>query len=376
MKTHSRQFLASLLAAAMGCGAAMAADTAYPDILNSTPTMSQKISSGQYQPGDEVPFVEGQSAPAAPQGWSWCLEKRPAVLETVKQRVQVREASWYYESVPPRYEMRSEQVMVEPEQKQAVLVSPARYVDKTEQRMMQPASVDYRTVPAEYATVTEEVVVAPERREQVFQQARYEEYTERVMVQPERVVREEVPGCDKDGSKIECYSTRTIPAEYATITKKRLVEPGRTSEKIIPAQKQTMQVRKVVRPARVEEVKIPAKYETFTTKVLAEPAKYRYETIPAKYRTVQKQVMVEPEGKRRVQIPAKYDDVTSVKVVKPERLVWVLKRSQQLACDVPAPAPEPIPAPRPAVRRSCSRNPFASNRSRVETVETITKNGR
>lgn len=371
MKIDYRCLGLSMAVAMLGCGAVLAADTEYPDILNSTPTMSQKVSSGQYQPGDEIPFVEGQSAPAAPKGWAWCLQKRPAVVETVKQRVQVREASWYYETVPPRYETRTEQVMVEPEQKQAVLVAPARYVDKTEQRMVQPASVDYRTVPAEYATVTEEVVVAPERREQVFQQARYEEYTERVMVHPERVVREEVPGCDKDGSKIECYSTRTIPAEYATITKKRLVEPGRTTEKIIPAQKSTMQVRKVVRPARVEEVKIPAKYETFTTKVLAEPAKYRYETIPAKYRTVEKQVMVEPEGKRRVQIPAKYDDVTSVKVVKPERLVWVLNRSQQLACDVPAPAPVPA-----KVRRGCSRNPFASNRNQVEEVETMTKTGR
>lgn len=346
-----------------------AANTDYPDILNNTPSMSQKITSGVYRPGDEIPFVEAQSAPAAPAGFAWCLEKRPAVLETVTNRVQVREASWYYETVQPRYETRPEQMMVEPEQKQAILVTPERYVDQNEQRLIAPASTEYRTVPAEFETVTEEIEVVPARKEQSFTPARYEEYTERIMTQPERIVREEVPGCDKDGSKIDCYSTRTIPAEYQTITKKRLVAGATSGEKIIPAERRTMQVQRVRRAARVEEVKVPARYETVTKKVLAEPAKYRYETVPAKYRTVDRQVMVEPEGKRRVQIPPKFDEVSSVKVIKPERLVWVLKRSQQLACEVP---PPPAPAPQ---TKTCPVR-AASKRRGGEKVDVLTNTGR
>ncbi|MDR0869141.1 MAG: hypothetical protein LBP75_11845 [Planctomycetota bacterium] len=335
-----RKIGAALLAGALSVGG-YAADTNYPDILNGQPTGGANYGGRQYQPGDEIPFVEGQTTPLAPQGYAWCLEKRPAATETVRNKVKVREESWYYESVPPRYELRPEQVMIEPERKQAVLVAPARYVDQQERRLIKPESVEYRTVPAEYATVNEEVVVAPESREQVMQEAKYDTYTERVMIQPERTIRVEVPGCDTDSNKVECYSTRTIPAEYRTVTKTRLVEPARMTEKFVPAQKRTMPTQKVVRPARVEEVKIPAQYETIDKKVLAEPAKYRYDTIPAKYETVQRQVMVEPEGKRRVQIPAKYDEVSTTRIIKPERLVWVLNRQEAAPPVAVAPAPRP-----------------------------------
>jgi hypothetical protein len=327
------------VAGALAASHASAADTDYPDILNGQSARAYNAGM-RYRPGDEIPFVEGQTTPIAPPGYAWCLEKRAAVTETVRNKVKVREASWYYETVPPRYELRPERVMIEPERKQAVLVAPARYADQQERRIIKPETVEYRTIPAEYATVNEDVVVAPESREQVLQEAKYDTYTEKVMVQPERVIRVEVPGCDTDSNKVECYSTRTIPAEYRTVTKTRLVEPARMVEKVVPEQRRTMQVQKVVRPARVEEVRVPAQFETITKKILAEPAKYRYDTIPAKYDTVQRQVMVEPEGRRRVQIPPKYDEVTSVKMIKPERLVWVLKAQEQAAAVAPAPAPQ------------------------------------
>lgn len=285
--------------------------------------------------GEEVPFVEGQPNPAAPAGYAWCLEKRRAVMQTVKERVLVREQSWYYESVPPVYDTRVERMLVEPEQKKAILVSPACYKDVCEKKLVQPSSVEFKTIPATYRWVNETIEVVPARTEKVFVQARYETYCERVMVRPERTVREEVPGCDTDGSKIDCYSSRVIPAEYKMIEKKRLVSPARSETKVIPAQTRVMKVRKVVAPARVEEVKIPAKYESVSKKVLDRPAQYRYETIPAKYRSIERKVMVKPEGRRRVNVPAKYETLTRMRVVKPERLVWVLKRNEAVsACPI------------------------------------------
>lgn len=288
-----------------------------------------------YNVGDEINFVEGQPAPAAPAGYAWCLEKRKAVMETLQERVLVREASWYYETVPAQYEGKTETVMVEPEQKKAILVCPETYKEVSEQKLVEPATLEYKTIPAEYQWVEEEVEVAPARTEQIFIEAQYETFTEQVMVQPERTVREEVPGCDTDGTKIDCYSSRVIPAEYQTITKKRLIAPARTESRVIPAQKRMMRVRKVVAPARVEEVRVPAKYETVCKKVVDQPAQYRYETVPAKYKTIERKVLSAPETQRRVEIPARYETVTRMRVIKPERLVWVLKRSQNVtACPI------------------------------------------
>ena len=72
-----------------------------------------------YKVGDEIPFVEGQPAPQPAPQYAWCLEKRKAVLQTIKEKVLVREGSWYYESVQPIYQSKMERVMVEPEQKKS-----------------------------------------------------------------------------------------------------------------------------------------------------------------------------------------------------------------------------------------------------------------
>jgi hypothetical protein len=350
--------------------AAFAADTSYPDINLRPAPRVQPVLNG-YRQGDELPFVEGQSAPAAPRGYAWCLEKRPPVLETVRQKVKIRDASWYYETVPPRYEVRTEQILVEPERKQAVLVAPARYENRPERRLVAPETSEYRTIPAQYQTVKERVVIAAAREEEELVEARYETFQERVMTQPERTVRELVPGCDVDSNKIECYAVRTIPAEYRTVTKTRLVEPARMARRNIPAQEQEIQVQKVITPARVETVTVPAKYDMIPREVLVEPAKYRYETIPAKYETVQKQVMVEPEGKRRVEVPDRFDEISSVKVIKPERLVWVLNAQDAVACDLPQ-TPAPAPAPTPvASKKGCSFNPFS--RGGNDRVQSLTR---
>ena len=303
-----------------------------------------------YKVGDEVPFVEGQPAPQPAPGYAWCLEKRKAVLQTIKERVLVREGSWYYESVAPVYQSKMEKIMVEPEQKKAVLVSPPQYRTITEEKVIHPASVEFKTVPAQYRWVEEEVEVVPERTEQVFIPAQYETYTDRILVKPATTIREEVPGCDEDGSKIDCYASRTIPAEYDTITKKRLVKPARTETKVIPPEKKIMRVRKVVSPARVEKVQVPAQTERVSRKVMITPAKYRYETIPAKYKTVERKVMVKPEGRKRVEIPPKYESISKMRVIKPERLVWVLKyRGENTAAPVKA-------CPIPTSRRSGTSN--------------------
>lgn len=314
-----------------------------------------------YRIGQEIPFIKGQPAPSPAPGYAWCLEKRKAVFDTIKETVTIREASWYYESVPPVYASRMEKVMVEPARQKAILVAPAKHKVITEKKMVEAPSVEYRTTPAQYRMVDEEVIVTPARTEKIYVPAQYETYTERVLVRPARTVREEVPGCDEDGGKIDCYASRTIPAEYKTITKKRLVTPARSENKIIPAEKSVMQVRKVVTPASVKKVEIPARYTTVTRKVLVSPEQYRYETIPAKYSTIERKVVVKPEGRKRVEIPAKTETLTRTRVVKPERLVWVYKRDRNVstAC----------PIDRSKTRSSSTR--YSSPMSSVEVEEVV-----
>lgn len=305
-------------------------------LLAATTTAAERVPGTNHFVGDEIPFVQGQGEPAAPSGYAWCLERKRAVMRTVNEQVKVRDETSYYESLPPQYETRNEQILVEPEQKKAILIRPAAYRDVSEQKLVEPATVEYRTIPAQYAWAEEEVEVVPERKERVFIPAQYEEYTERILVNPEQTVREDVPGCDKDGGKIDCYGSRVIPAKYQVVTKKRLIAPATTQDKVIPAEKKLMRVRKVVAPARVEEVKVAPKYDTIVKKVLETPAEYRYETIPAKYNTIQKKVAVSDEGKRLVRVPAKYETISRMEVVTPERLVWVLKDNRSIACPLEA----------------------------------------
>lgn len=305
------------------------------------------LAAGEYREGDEVPFVEGQPAPAAESGWSWCLEKRPAVYKTTTQRVQVRAESWYTEAVPAKYKEVEESVQVEPAKTYVVMVSPAKYGERVERRLVKEGRIEYKTIPAEYKDVESEVEVEPERREKTFSAPRYENYTEKVLVKPAQTVRVQVPGCDADASKIECYSTREIPAEYQYVTKKRLVDPGKEGEYVVPAKKRKVYTRKLVKAASVQEVKVPDQYEEYKVKTLIEPAKFRKVDEPAKYKTIKKTVMVEPESQRKVKIPAKYEEVPVTEVVKPETLVWVYKENK--GCKVKAVVKE----------KACRINPFS-----------------
>lgn len=294
-----------------------------------SPTPHQE--SSQTPSLQEMPFVAGQPAPMPPAGFAWCLETRPAVTRSVNEQVIIRPATSYLEAVPAQFEGRTERVMVEPERHNTVVVKQAVYRDVSEQRLSSAANVEYRTIPAQYQWVEEETEVVPERTEKCFIPARYEERSERILVQPAHTVRESVLGCDRE-TKMDCYASRTVPAEYTTVIRKQEVVPATTQLRVIPAVNKTMRVRKLVAAARVEKVDVPAQYVSVTKKVLDRPAEYREDTQPARYNTIEKKVQVAPESQRVVRLPTKYGTVCRVEVISPERLVWVLKENHKLSC--------------------------------------------
>lgn len=305
--------------------------TEYVDTPLPSGGTNNSVYQGRESDFQERPFVEGQSAPIPPSGFAWCLETRPAISRTVNEQAIVRPATSYLETVPARYESRTEKIMVEPEQHKMKLVSAAVYRDVPEQRISSAATVGYKVIPAQNQWVNEEMEVVPERTEKVFTPARYEDRCERIQTQPERTIRENVPGCDKE-TKLDCYSSRTIPAEYTTITRKQEIAPATTQTRKIPPVMKTTRVCRVVSPARVEKVDIPVQYETVMRKVLDRPAEYKDETLPARYTSIEKEILVTQETQRMIQVPAKYGMVCRVEVVTPERLVWVLRKNPDLSC--------------------------------------------
>jgi peptidoglycan hydrolase-like protein with peptidoglycan-binding domain len=57
------------------------------------------------------------------------------------------------------------------------------------------------------------------------------------------------------------YREEVIPAEYATITKKRLISPATVREEIIPAEYKTITKRVISRPASYDRVAVPGEYK-------------------------------------------------------------------------------------------------------------------
>jgi len=179
----------------------------------------------------------------------------------------------------------------------------------------------------------------------------------------------------------ERTETRTIAAEYATVSERVMVSDAKTLARTIPAKTRTISEKVLDRAESYRDEVIPAKYETVTERVMVsaekeiwtvddgiktgaalvtpqthEPMPYRADgtltwpgkvatitqvsqatsdylevgsgqpvyclkKIPAEYRDQKKQVQVSPERTVRHTIPATYKMVTRTVVDEPERVI-------------------------------------------------------
>jgi len=276
---------------------------------------------------DEVPFVEGQPPPAAQNGEVWCLVTKGATYKRVTERVLVRPATFYYETIPPKYEAKEEQVLVTPEKKVAVPV-PAVFRGEVEKRLVMPESTRYELVPAVFADEVEQVEVRPESAAYAVTPQTFSTNTERVLVEPARSEWVKVDCNDKGAridrreSKDDCYTLVQIPARYETVTKQVLAKDLETPKLVEKGQSRALRVRKLVKDAEVKKLVVPAEYATVEKQVLVTAASVRFETTPPQYATVKKMVMVEPESRRKVEVPDKYEVVTHDVLDQSATLVW------------------------------------------------------
>lgn len=194
----------------------------------------------------------------------------------------------------PKYDVRPQQRL-----KQAattrVKVIPARYETVEEQVLVKEASKEYQVIPAEYETVKERVMVKPAYTKTVAIPATYDTYTEKVLVRPAYTTWK--PGDNGGVTKIdevtgELMCLVEVPAEYETVTKRKLRDPARTDTVRIPAEYANVEKRVLKTPERTVVKEIPAQYETRKVTKLVAPAKEVREQVPPVYETVPTQVLV------------------------------------------------------------------------------------
>lgn len=207
--------------------------------------------------------------------------------------------------VPDTINITTDQV-IDREASYELKVIPATYETVTEQRLLKEATTIYKTVPPVYETVTETIIIEPERQEAIVVPAQYENYTEQVLVREAYTTWKKGDGLygrDRDNvSETVALATGEllcrveVPAEYATVTKTRLVSPETTEIRVIPAVTKVVTKEVVAEPARVVEEIIPAEYETVTLQQLVTPATEERIEIPATYKTVEKRVITNQGG--------------------------------------------------------------------------------
>ena len=195
--------------------------------------------------------------------------------------------------IPPQYENRTKKVL-QKEASEDVEIIPAQYEWVTQQVMVREPSKKLQIVPARYEWVEEQVMVKEASSELLTEPAVYENVVEQLLVKPAYTTwkkgRGPIEKIDHATGEIMCLVE--VPAEYKTVTKRKLVKKATAREVAIPAQYNTVKKRVMVEPAKTVEVEIPAEYETVRVKKLVKSAEERRIMIPAEYQQVTEQFLV------------------------------------------------------------------------------------
>ncbi len=222
---------------------------------------------------------------------------------------------------PPVFETYQEQIVVSPGRVET-RHAPAQYEWGERRVLVSPGREVRRTVPATYRSVTETVVISPattrvERIEPVFdtvteQQLVRPAHTEwrRTYVGPDGVL---PPGAQvQPTGEVVCLVE--VPAQYATVQRKVMREPGRTVETPVPAVTQTV-----------------------TRQVIDQPAHEVVERSPPVYGVERFRRLVAPAHTETVHVPPVFAQHTRQRQVSAGGLEW-----RQVDCDSKgAPVPPP-----------------------------------
>ena len=201
--------------------------------------------------------------------------------------------------IPETYEIQTEQVLDTPEHTEIHII-PAQYETSTEKVLVKEAAVTYSVVPPVYETETEQMLEVPERTETVVIPAEYETFEEKVLIRPAYVTWKPGTGLYGRGMSAEDQVVSStgellcrveVPAQYETVTRKRLKAPERLETKVTPARYRTIERQVLQTPARVVEEAVPAEYADIEVQRLVTPESQETVVVPATYKTVEKRIV-------------------------------------------------------------------------------------
>jgi hypothetical protein len=140
----------------------------------------------------------------------------------------------------------------------------------SERICVKEASERVEIIPAEYETVQEQVCVKPASTQLVEVPAQYETFEQTVIVEPGHTdwVREDAGRCaalaGQPGGAAACdvFCLVSYPPVEKTIMAERMVRPASIREVCIPAEFQTITAQRLVRPATCKRIEIPAEFAT------------------------------------------------------------------------------------------------------------------
>jgi len=265
MTHRSLLFIAASLVALTGAASAFAQDQG--------PDMSPALSGGPL-PVDAIHCPAPQNItvdvpPAAHPGQCFARVRVAPTYETYSERVLVTAGRREQRTVPAVYDWAERQVMVE------------------------PARVEHRVIPATYRTVTETIVVRSQTVRVEHTEAVYETVTEQVVSRPAHSEWRRTfvgpNGVIPEGAEVEATGEMIcliqLPAEYSTVQRRVLREPGHDVEIPVPAVTREVTRQVIDRPERVEDIPVPAVYRTEKYRRVMTEERTEWIDIPPVYST-------------------------------------------------------------------------------------------
>ena len=232
-------------------------------------------------------------------------------VETYMDHVQIKEARTETHTTPEVAQMVVRDVIVTPEHVEHHQVAEVSHVEMATE-IVTPAATREETIPARYEIRSQRVMVTPEHQEWVRQDGiatgaalvtpgdheRVRYRADGLLTWPGKNGNVAVASSPETaeylrrGSGQEVWCLKVIPAVYDDQQARVEVEPAHTRSIDVPAV--TRQVRRVVidTPAHVEDVTVPAVTEKRKVREVVTPAHTDTVTIPAVYQDVEKQRVV------------------------------------------------------------------------------------
>jgi len=176
-------------------------------------------------------------------------------------------------TIPAKYETRSYQKLVAPASTTSVTV-PAKYETRSYQKLVAPASTSTVTIPAKMGKRSFQKMVAPATTEVVEIPAKYEtrsykKYNNATAVSTDVAPQYVTAKYEKLDAEASTTSTETA-AQYTTRTYEKLVADATSSNVAAVGGNtfETITYKKLVEPATIRRIDVPAEYTTITKRKL------------------------------------------------------------------------------------------------------------